>query len=326
MAVALIYRMKYLFYYCMRHLFSLITLFTLLALFSGAMLAQRSAPPDARPVPDAATATQSTANAALADVRGEAPPIQDNSFLIEEAYNQEFGVVQHISNFTRLWSSGDWVYSFTQEWPGLKNARHQYSYTVQALGLGASPGAGVGDTLLNYRYQLVGDGEARVAFAPRASLILPSGASRQGRGYGGWGAQFSLPLSVVLNKSFVTHWNAGTTLIPRARDAAGERAFAAGYNLGQSVVWLAADRLNFLVETVYNSSQTVTGRDRVATARSIFVSPGLRWAWNLRHRLQIVQGVAMPIGVGSSAGERGVFVYLSFEHPFMDTTMKPMKQ
>ena len=28
-------------------------------------------------------------------------PIADNSFLIEEAYNQEAGVVQHISTFSR---------------------------------------------------------------------------------------------------------------------------------------------------------------------------------------------------------------------------------
>ena len=29
------------------------------------------------------------------------PPIADNSFLIEEAYNQDPGVVQHISTFSR---------------------------------------------------------------------------------------------------------------------------------------------------------------------------------------------------------------------------------
>ena len=46
------------------------------------------------------------------------PPIQDNSFLVEEAYNQERNVVQHISTFSRLWNSKDWSYSFTQEWPG----------------------------------------------------------------------------------------------------------------------------------------------------------------------------------------------------------------
>jgi hypothetical protein len=40
-------------------------------------------------------------------------PIQDNSFLIEEAYNQERGVVQHINTFQRV-HSGDWVYTFTR--------------------------------------------------------------------------------------------------------------------------------------------------------------------------------------------------------------------
>ena len=44
-------------------------------------------------------------------------PIQDNSFLVEEAYNQEDGVVQHISTFERLTNSRDWVYTQTDEWP-----------------------------------------------------------------------------------------------------------------------------------------------------------------------------------------------------------------
>ncbi len=43
------------------------------------------------------------------------PGIQDNSFLVEEAYNQNFGVVQHISSFTRFWNSKDWNYTFTQD-------------------------------------------------------------------------------------------------------------------------------------------------------------------------------------------------------------------
>ena len=43
-------------------------------------------------------------------------PIQDNSFLVEEAYNQERGVVQHINTFARA-RGGGWEYGFTQEWP-----------------------------------------------------------------------------------------------------------------------------------------------------------------------------------------------------------------
>ena len=111
------------------------------------------------------------------------PGIQDNSFLVEEAYNQELGVVQHISSFTRFWDSKDWNYSFTQEWP-VGNQRHQLSYTLVALHSGGFPdsGPGIGDVVLNYRYQLVGSGDTRTAFSPRASLILPAGDSFQGRG------------------------------------------------------------------------------------------------------------------------------------------------
>src|SRR5436305_3181900 len=115
-----------------------------------------------------------------------APGIQDNSFLVEEAYNQNFGVVQHISSFTRLWNSKDWNYSFTQEWPVPGDERHQLSYTLVALHSGALPnsGFGIGDVYLNYRYQLVGNGDTRIAFSPRASLIFPAGDSIQGRGAG----------------------------------------------------------------------------------------------------------------------------------------------
>src|SRR5206468_9590048 len=91
------------------------------------------------------------------------PGIQDNSFLVEEAYNQNFGVVQHISSFTRFWDSKDWNYTFTQEWPVPGDARHQLSYTLMTLHAGSLPGsgAGIGDVLLNYRYQLAGNGDTR---------------------------------------------------------------------------------------------------------------------------------------------------------------------
>src|SRR5437868_14347808 len=110
----------------------------------------------------------------------EAPIIQDNSFLVEEAYNQEFGVVQHIQNFQRYWNSKDWIYTFTQEWPVDRSPRHQLSYTLAALHAGDQPasGAGFGDVILNYRYQLLGNGEAKVAFAPRFSVLLSTGDYR----------------------------------------------------------------------------------------------------------------------------------------------------
>ena len=43
---------------------------------------------------------------AAARAAEEPAPIQDNSFLIEEAYNQEAGVVQHIQTFSRARDGG----------------------------------------------------------------------------------------------------------------------------------------------------------------------------------------------------------------------------
>jgi len=246
------------------------------------------------------------------------PGIQDNSFLVEEAYNQNFGVVQHISSFTRFFDSKDWVYTFTQEWPVPGNERHQLSYTLALQHAGAFPGsgAGIGDVLLNYRYQWVGNGDAKVAFAPRATLIFPTGDSTVGRSAGGFGLQTNLPLSVVINPKLVTHWNAGATFVPDAKDSVGIRAFSDGYNLGQSFIWLAKPRFNVMLETVYSAAQAVTGPDKTQWNRTLFVSPGIRWAYNFKNGLQIVPGIAAPMGVGPGGGERALLLYLSFEHPF----------
>ncbi len=89
-----------------------------------------------------------------------------------------------------------------------------------------------------------------------------------------------------------------------------------GYNLGHSVVWLARPRLNVLVETVFNSSETVIASHRTQRSNDVFLNPGVRWAYNFKSGLQIVPGLSVPIGFGGVSGERGLFVYLSFEHPF----------
>ncbi|HEX9444434.1 MAG TPA: hypothetical protein VGA73_09955, partial [Candidatus Binatia bacterium] len=124
--------------------------------------------------------------------------IEDNSFLIEEAYNQEPGVVQHIFNavYSTDRSRRGWTFNFTQEWP-VFGQDHQFSYSIPAANI-REDGArvrGVGDVLLNYRYQLMEEGERRPAFAPRFSLILPTGNRRNGTGNGVVGYQWQLPFS-----------------------------------------------------------------------------------------------------------------------------------
>ena len=96
--------------------------------------------------------------------------ITDNSFLVEEAFNQEAGIFQNIVGATFVHSL--WAFNFTQEWP-VTSQPHQLSFTLSALDNGT--GSGVGDTLVNYRYQALTEGPGRPAFSPRASLILPTG-------------------------------------------------------------------------------------------------------------------------------------------------------
>src|ERR1041384_7888387 len=55
--------------------------------------------------------------------------VQDNSFLLEEAYNQEPGVVQHINLLLYDRDAKNWAYAFTQEWP-VRSMKHQFSYTI----------------------------------------------------------------------------------------------------------------------------------------------------------------------------------------------------
>jgi hypothetical protein len=246
-----------------------------------------------------------------------AAQIQDNSFLIEEAYNQEDGVIQHISSFERLTNSRAWVYTLTDEWP-LRTLKHQLSVTLAATHSGSFPGSGAGwgDTAFNYRYQLLGSGETKFAIAPRLTLLFPTGDHTFGRGSGGPGVQTNLPVSIKVAEHWVTHWNAGATWIPHALDENRDAARIVGVNLGQSIVWLPKPRVNFMLETLWTSSEGVTGRGKTVRVQDLYVSPGVRWAYNLNHGLQIVPGIGVPIGVGPRAGEKGLIFYLSFEHPF----------
>lgn len=248
-----------------------------------------------------------------AQVLAQDGPIADNSFLIEEAYNQEAGVVQHISTFDRPDSGSDWSFTFTQEWPA-PNIRHQLSYTVPVARVAGEEG--LGDVALNYRYQWIGADGGPLAVAPRLSLLLPSGDDEKGLGAGSIGLQVNLPISAVLAPRLVGHWNVGGTYTPNAKGPGGAEANTQAVQLGQGLIFLVRPTFNVLLETVWTRDEAVTGSADTDAEESFFVSPGVRFAVNLPSGLQIVPGIAVPIGVGPSDGERSIFLYLSLEHPF----------
>lgn len=243
----------------------------------------------------------------------EPKKIQDNSFLIEEAYNQETGVVQHIQTFQYQKKSKEWLYTFTQEWPLLKQD-HQLSYSIPITHL-QSDGShtGISDIAVNYRYQLIM--QEHVALSPRFSLLLPTGDRKKGLGNGALGYQVNIPLSIELSDKWVSHWNAGATYTPRARESSGAKGDLFGYNLGGSVIYLLSENFNLLTEVVWNVSQSLQSDGSKGWEKSFLINPGMRYALNFKSGLQIVPGISFPIGVGPSKGEYGVLLYLSFEHP-----------
>ena len=243
----------------------------------------------------------------------EVKKIQDNSFLLEEAYNQEDGVVQHIQMFQYFKKTKNWQYTFTQEWPVPKQT-NQFSYTIPVVHMTDPANAsGIGDIALNYRYQAVF--KDRIALSPRFSVILPTGDYKKGHGTDSVGLQANIPLSVELSDKFVTHWNIGATYTPNSKEPGGAKADTTGFNYGASLIYLATENFNLMLETAGTSAESVLPDGSREGANTFFINPGVRFAINFKSGLQVVPGVSMPVGVGPSAGEIGGLAYLSFEHP-----------
>ncbi len=244
--------------------------------------------------------------------------IQDNSFLVEEAYNQGPGVVQHILlgvgtvDQFRAADDREWALSFTQEWPIFSQA-HQFSYSVpySFIESGGSTENGVGDIYLNYRYQALMETDRVPAFAPRLSVILPTGDDDRGLGNGEVGYQINLPVSKVLSNRWTGHFNAGSTVIP---DVAGETLVS--YSLAGSFIYAVSEDFNLLVEAVAGWDEELAEFGDTSRDFSALISPGFRYAFNLPGDTQIVAGVAAPIGLTGSAPDYGILFYLSVEHFF----------
>jgi hypothetical protein len=247
--------------------------------------------------------------------------IMDNSFLVEEAYNQEPGVVQHIFN---AFYAVDKVagpdeklltLSFTQEWPVFSQT-HQFSYTIpyNFRDMGSHSDNGLGDMLLNYRYQAYFNEKNLRAFAPRFSLVLPTGDEKRGFGDHTLGYQVNLPFSTAIGDYWFVHLNTGLTYLPDAGSAGGEDLWH--YNLGASAIYAVTRDLHLMLEWVglwLHVPQETGGRDREFSS---IISPGVRKAFNFSNDAQLVLGIAAPIGLTGSAPDAGVFFYLSFEHFF----------
>jgi hypothetical protein len=253
------------------------------------------------------------ASAARAEEEDKRPAkaLQDNSFLIEEAYNQDAGMVQHILTARR--QGKDWFLNFTQEWP-IGSEKHQFSYSLPFSYL-RSDGLqiGLGDVMLNYRYQLLTETNWLPAVSPRVSVVAPSGDTFRGLGAGWWGYQLALPVSKIVTDRMTLHANVGMTSYFDTF-----KINPTSFFVGGSAVYAVTREFNLMLEVLreWNESVDFTGafeRERVFT-----VSPGFRYAFNLDAG-QLVTGVGAPIRFvdGTNKPDYGVLLYLSFEHNFL---------
>jgi len=234
----------------------------------------------------------------------EAEPIRDNSFFIEEAFNQEKGVVQHIGNLLTDSRFHNLVFTFTQEWP-ICSEKNQLSYTIPWLQ--SSNYSQLGDIFINYRYQLVE--ENHLFIAPRISVVLPTGNSENGNA--NRGIQINIPVSYEWKNLLAFHFNAGGTQVWRRANDSLLNTFI--LNGGASVIWLINSHINLMNEFVYY--ETYHGIENNATRDQVLIiNPGLRGAINFKNGLQIVPGFSTWFDLINHTN--GFFFYLSFEHPF----------
>jgi len=264
------------------------------------------------PLCTAAALCVSTASIQAAEETDNRPAkaLQDNSFLIEEAYNQEAGVVQHITTMRR--QGRDWFFNFTQEWP-IKDETHQFSYTVPYSWLRSDGqrAQGFGDLMLNYRYQAFMETATMPAVAPRVSLIIPTGNAANGLGNGSYGVQALIPVSKIVSDRVTLHANAGVTSY---FDVQGQQPTS--YVVGGSVIYAVTREFNLMLEALHEWNESVNDLREIERERGFTISPGFRYAFNLDAG-QLVVGLASPIRFAREKTDYGAFFYLSFEHSFV---------
>jgi hypothetical protein len=267
------------------------------------------------------------------DQEAESGPehMRDNALLVEEAYNQEPGVVQHVFNWIHFWDdtpqgrTRDFSSSYTMELP-LGSQTHQFSFTTQFLdaferlnGLPAEQQGGVGDTLLNYRYQLLADDEF-LWVSPRFSLIVPTGDERFGLGTGELGYQFNLPISRYADQ-FDYHFNAGYTYTPDvsitlANGLPSVGRSLTGYNLGLSTFWKPQTYFHVFVEALALWNEELDNLGARDDITQVFVNPGFRYAVCQFDEVEWVLGAGLPVGLTGESPDIGFFAYMSIEHTF----------
>jgi hypothetical protein len=257
------------------------------------------------------------------------PRIEDNSMFLEEAFNQDPGAIQHISNF--VFDEGEVTYSYTQEIPLFKS-NHQISFTVPystvkrpdqltAIGIIQFP-SGFGDLMIHYRPTIWGKNHPWAMVIPRFSLIIPTGSGQHGLGSGVWGSQFNLAVTKRFSRKILTTYNVGFTVMFKSHydtyDGNGKPVVVYERdifmkNVGVGLIFLAHPKYNLMLEYASNFEEQILDDGAIESVQSSVVNPGFRFAFNVG-RTQVVPGLGFPLKFQN--GEflsSSTFIYFSIE-------------
>ena len=207
-------------------------------------------------------------------------PIEDHNFGLESGWNRDGAALQYATFFLR----GTSALELTHEWSA-RSPRHQFSYTIPLYSHAGE--AGLGDTVLNYRYQLAGDVQSRIAVAPRVSLLLPTRSAHFGER--SRGLEVSVPVSAAITPRLTSH----TNLIATWFHDLGNREVTAA----QGLTFAATSRVAVSVDAAWK--RYADGSDLLV------VRPGVQFGVDLGG-IRVSPGVAFPTG-------EGVLFYVAIE-------------
>ncbi|MBB4637330.1 hypothetical protein FHS01_003366 [Longimicrobium terrae] len=216
--------------------------------------------------------------------------IEVSGLWVEEAYNQEAGVLQQ----TVRGAAGEdgWTVEVEQEWPILSE-RHQLSLEVEAGGDGVEAvGAG-------YRLLVLGGDDEPLTLSPGIAVEYPMDS-------GDVEFQALLPLAVQVAENWTANALGAVNLTVEEEEK--REWFAGG-----SLFWRARPYANLIVEAVYTRGDSPFPGD--GQVESAYVLPGVQVAVPVGG-LHLVPGVGVPVGFGPSRGRAGVMLYLSTEVGF----------
>lgn len=236
--------------------------------------------------------------------------IEDNSFLLEEAFNQKKEEYQFIQKYYTS-TSGYVEYLLEIEAPLSDDETHQISLDISRIRPEEIPASSFSDLNLNYRYQALN--RNGMILTEKIGLVLATGKVENETSNGAMGAQLMQVATFKFSERFMNHWNLGTTIFPEAETAAGEKTILE-FTGGTSLINNYSDNLNFLLEAVLQTFESYDEDKNVNNELRFYLNPGLRFALDFDFkRTQVVPGVSFPVQYSDGEVRPGVFLYLSVE-------------